>query len=185
MTEELLIKIRKESEEQIKGLEKYNKYARLRNLLAEEEEVKASLGLPYTRNMHLPEKTEEQIIMEIYKKYERFIDEKDTNDIYVYYSTYMPSNYTYDEIEDGAPHQIEVSYSHPDATHRYYYNLESLDVESVNIEDQSTFEQSHTVLYVDNFYKLQEDFIVTAVRESEEKALSKILKNKTKKKCKD
>lgn len=185
MTEELLIKIRKESEEQIKGLEKYNEYARLRNHLAIEEEVKASLGLPYTRDMWLPEKTEEQIIMEIYKKYERFIDEKDTNGVYVYYSTYMPSNYTYDEIEDGAPFEIEVSYENPSATHRYYYNLEGLYVERVNIEDQSTFEQTHTVLYVDNFYKLQEDFIVTAVRKSEEKALSKILKNKTKKKCND
>lgn len=176
MTEELLIKIRKESEEQIKGLEKYNKYARLRNRLAEEEEVKASLGLPYTRDMYLPEKTEEQIIMEIYKKYERFIDEKDTNGIYVYYSTYMPSDYTFEDIMQGAPYQIEVSYNHPDATHRYYYNLEGLYVESVNIEDQKRFEETHKVLYVDNFYKLQEDFVVTSVRESEEKALSKILK---------
>lgn len=121
--------------------------------------------------------------MEIYKKYERFIEEEDTNGIYVYYSTYMPSNYTYDEIEDGAPFEIEVSYENPNATHRYYYNLEGLHVESISIEDQQKFEATHKVLYVDNFYKLQQDFIVTAVKESQEKALSKILKNK--KKCKD
>ena len=176
MTEELLLKIRKESEEQIKGLQKYNEYARLRNHLAKEEEIKESLGLPYTRDMYLPEKTEEQVIMEIYKKYERTIDEKDTNGIYVYYSTYMPSDYTWDEIEDGAPLEIEVSYENPNATHRYYYNLEGLNVERVNIEDQKKFEETHKVLYVDNFYELQQQFILTAVRESQEKALSKILK---------
>ena len=177
MTEELLLKIKIESEEQIKGLDKYNEYARLRNRLAkEEEEVKASFGLPYARDMYLPEKTEEQVIMEIYKKYERFIEEEDTNGIYVYYSTYMPSDYNLEEIMQGAPFEIEVSYDDPNATHRYYYNLEGLYVESVNIEDQKHFEETHKVLYVDNFYKLQQDFIVTAVKESQEKALSKILK---------
>lgn len=176
MTEELLLKIRKESEEQIKGLDKYNEYARLRNRLAKEEEVKASLGLPYTRDMYLPEKTEEQVIMEIYKKYERFIEEEDTNGIYVYYSTYMPSDYDFEDIMQGAPYQIEVPYNHPNATHRYYYNLEGLHVESISIEDQQKFEATHKVLYVDNFYKIQQDFIVTAVKESQEKALSKILK---------
>lgn len=181
MTEELLLKIRKESEEQIKGLDKYNEYARLRNHLAKEEEIKASFGLPYTRDMHLPEKTEEQVIMEIYKKYERFIEEEDTNGIYVYYSTYMPSDYDFEEIMQGAPFEIEVPYNDPNATHRYYYNLEGLHVESVNIEDQKEFEETHIVIYVDNFYKLQQDFIITSVKESQEKALSKILK----KKCKD
>ena len=176
MTEELLLKIKKEAKEQIKGLQEYNEYARLRNHLVKEEEIKASFGLPYTRDMHLPEKTEEQVIMEIYKKYERFIEEEDTNGIYVYYSTYMPSNYTYDEMEDGAPFEIEVSYENPNATHRYYYNLEGLHAESVNIEDQRKFEETHKVLYVDNFYELQQEFILTAVKESQEKALSKILK---------
>lgn len=128
----------------------------------------------------MPEKTEEQIIMEIYKKYERYIEEKDTNGIYVYVSTYMPSNYTYEEIEEGAPYQIEVSYSHPNATHRYYYNLEGLNVESVNIEDCREFEQTHIVLYVENFYKLQKEFILTAVKDSQEKAVNNILKKNKK-----
>ena len=88
----------------------------------------------------------------------------------------MPSNYTYDEIEEGAPLQIEVPYNHPYATHRYYYNLEGLHVESVNIEDQKEFEEKHKVIYVDNFYKLQQEFILTAVKESQDKALSKVLK---------
>lgn len=175
MTEGLLLKIRKESEEQIKDLQKYNEYARLRNSLAKQEEIKASFGSPYTRDMYLPEKTEEQIIMEIYKKYERFIEEKDTNGIYVYVSTYTISDYTFEEVMQGAPYQIEVPYDNPNATHRYYYNLEGLHVESVNIEDIPAFEQTHTVIYVDNFYELQKEFILTAVKETEEKALRKVL----------
>lgn len=126
--------------------------------------------------MYLPEKTEEQIIMEIYKKYQRFIEQEDTNRIYVYVSTYMPSEYSVEEIDEGAPLQIEVPYDDPNATHRYYYNLEGLYVEEINIEEQKEFEQTHTVLYVDNFWELQQDFIVTSVRESQEKSLSKILK---------
>lgn len=183
MTEELLLKIKKESEEQIKSLQEYNEYARLRNRLAKEEEIKASFGLPYTRDMYLQEKTEEAIILSIYRKYERFIEEKDTNGIYVYYSTYMPSDYDFEEIMQGAPFEIEVPYNHPNATHRYYYNLEGLHVESVNIEDQKIFEETHKVIYVDNFYELQQDFIVTSIKESQEKAISKILKKQ--KKCKD
>lgn len=41
MTEDLLIKIKKESEERIKGLDEYNEIARLRNKCAKEEEIKA------------------------------------------------------------------------------------------------------------------------------------------------
>ena len=44
----------------------------------------------------------------------------------------MPSDYIYDEIEDDA--LFEVSYENQKDTRRYYYNLESLDVECVNIE---------------------------------------------------
>jgi len=176
MTEEILKKIKIESEEQIKELDKYNKYARLRNKLAEIEEIKASLGLSYTRDMYLPEKTEEQVIMEIYKKYERFIEEEDTNRIYVYISSYMPSDYTIEEIEEGSPYQIEVPYDDPRATHRYYYNLEGLWTECINVEDCPTFEQTHTVIYVDNFYELQKKFILTAINETEQIAVSKILK---------
>ena len=176
MTEEILKKIKIESEEQIKGLDKYNEYARLRNKLAEIEEIKASLGLPYTRDMYLPEKTEEEIIMSIYKKYERFIEEEDTNRIYVYVSSYMPSDYTIEEIEEGAPYQIEVPYDDSRATHRYYYNLEGLWTECINVEDCPLFEQTRTVIYVDNFYELQKEFILTAINETEQIAVSKILK---------
>jgi len=59
-----------------------------------------------------------------------------------------------------------VPYNHPNATHRYYYNLEGLHIECINIEDQKVFEETHKVLYIDNFYKLQQDFILTSVKES-------------------
>lgn len=111
--------------------------------------------------------------MEIYKKYERFIEEEDTNSIYICVSSYMPSHYTYEEIEEGVPYQIEVPYDNPFVTHRYYYNLEGLHVEIVNIENIPEFEQTHIVIYTENFYKLQREFIVEAVRYSQEKVLRK------------
>ena len=46
----------------------------------------------------------------------------------------------------------------------------------MNIEYCREFEQTHTVLYVENFHQLQKEFILTAVKESQEKAVSNILK---------
>ena len=117
--------------------------------------------------MYLPEKTKEQVIMEIYKKYERFIEEEYKNKICVYISSYMPSDYTSEEIEEGASYQLEVPFNAPRAIYRYYYNLEGLHVEGINIENCSIFEKTHTVLYVDNFYETQQEFILTMVRETQ------------------
>lgn len=176
MKEELLIKIREESRKEISTMEEYNQYANRRNQLAEIEEIKAVLGLPHNDNLYLPTKTEASIIMSTYKKYAKLIEEKDTNDIYVYISTYMPSEYSYEEIEEGAPLEIEVDIDNPRATHRYYWNLEGLHSERVNIEDIETFEMTHQVIYVDDYEKLQTEFIIMAVKESQEIAVNKILK---------
>ena len=90
MTEELLTKIRDEAQKEIDMLDKYNEYADRRNELANIEEIKRTLGLPYTRNMILPRKTEAGIIMAIYDKYVSHISEEETNGIYVYTGSYMP-----------------------------------------------------------------------------------------------
>ena len=49
-------------------MDKYNEYADRRNELANLEEINKILGLPYTRDMYLPRKTEKGIILSIYKK---------------------------------------------------------------------------------------------------------------------
>ena len=57
MTEDLLKIIRDESQKEISEMDKYNEYADRRNELANLEEIKRILGLPYTRDMELPRKT--------------------------------------------------------------------------------------------------------------------------------
>lgn len=175
MTEEMLQKIKTEAKNEFSKLNEYNNYARVRNKLAIEEEIKASLDLPYNSDMYLPEKTEVDIIMSIYKKYANQIEETETNNIYIYAGTYKISEYTIEELEEGYPFELESVINDLKATHRYYYNLEGLFSVSVNIDECQEFEQTHIVIY-GNFYKLQQDFIITAVKESQEKAVSKILK---------
>jgi len=176
MTEEILTKIKEEATKEISTLGEYNKYAKRRNELAEIEEIKKSLGLPYNRDMYLPPKTEKSIILSTYKKYLSHIEEKDTNGIYIYIGTFMPSGVSEEEFEEGFPLDTQVDMNDPRATHRIYWNLEGIWSKSINIEDCEEFEKSHIVLYVDNFYNVENEFIITAVKESQEQAISKILK---------
>ena len=178
MKEDLLQLIRDEANKEIKGLDQYNQYADLRNKKAIEEEVKMQLDLPYTRNMALPRKTENGIIMNTYQRHISKIEEEDTNQIYVYIATYKDNNPTIDEIEDGAPFKTEVDYNDPEAEYRSYWNLEGIWSHSIPISECSEFERTHTVLFVDNFYKLQQEFVTTAVKETQAKALEKVLKRK-------
>ena len=176
MKEELLKRIRDEAQEEINGLSKYNEYADKRNEIAQFEEIKRILGLPYTRNMEFPRKTEKSIIMSTYDKHVACIEENETNGIYVYVGSYMPSNYSYEEIEDGAPFEIEVDYNDPRAMDRRYFNLEGVWGKTINISDCEEFERTHTVIFVDDFYELQTEFIMTAVKENQEEAVKKVLK---------
>ena len=93
MTEEFLKMIRNEAKKEIVGLKKYNEYAKLRNQLAEQEEIKKELGLSDRGDLWLPEKNEEDIIKSIYQKHIGEIEEEDTNEIYYYDGTYK---YVYD-----------------------------------------------------------------------------------------
>lgn len=180
MKEELLKIIRDESKKEIINLKSYNAYVRFRNKLAIEEGAKELLGLPHNRNLELVEKKESDVIMHVYKKYLSYIEEKDTNGIYVYMGSYMPtdtSDYvSYVDATDEAPFEMEVDINDPRATHRRYWNLEGVWAKSIAIEDCDEFERTHTVIYVNNFYGLQREFIMMAVNESQEVAVSKILK---------
>ena len=176
MTEELLKKIRDEAQKEIDEMDKYNEYADRRNEIAVLEEIKKMFGLPYNRDMYLPRKTERGIILSTYKKYAVYINKEDTNGIYVYIGSYRPSDFTIEEIEDGAPFEILVDYNDPRATDRRYYNLEGIWCESVSVEESDEFEKTHTVIFVDDFDNLQSEFIMTAVKESQKQAVSKVLK---------
>ena len=178
MTEELLRIIKDDANKEIATLKEYNEYADLRNKKAQEEEIKKRFGLPYNPNLALPRKTETGIIMNIYQKHLSKIKENETNGIYVYIATYKPNNAPDYEIDDGAPFDIETDYNDKDATHRSYWNIEGIWSVQLPINECQEFEKTHTVLFADDFYQIQQEFITTAVKENQEKAVAKVLKIK-------
>lgn len=68
MTESLLQKIRKEVEEEILALSKFNSSAKSRAKIEEEENIKKSLGISNQTIIAPAEKTETDVIMEVYRK---------------------------------------------------------------------------------------------------------------------
>ena len=62
------------------------------------------------------------------------------------------------------------------ATDRRYQNLEGVWGHSFSIEDSNEFERTHTIIFDTDFYELQNEFIMTAVNENQENAVSKVLK---------
>lgn len=178
MKDEILVKIREEVNKRLETLDKDNEYARRREEIELEEEIKKNLGLPYNGSIGPVEKSEEDVIMEVYKKYEKDINDVETHNIYIYDSSYVALDLTLEMIEEGYPFQVEVEFSDPRTTHRYYYNLEGLFVESVNIEDVEEFEKQNIVIYGVDYSKLQREFICDCVRNSQADAVSKVLKLK-------
>jgi hypothetical protein len=178
MNSEILLKIREEVNKRLETLDKDNEYARRREEVENEEEVKKILGLPYNRSIGPVVKSEEDVIMEVYNKYAKEIEEHETHCIYVYDSSYVALDLSLEMIEEGYPLQVEVEFDDPRVTHRYYYNLEGLFVESVNIEDVEEFEKQNIVIYGVDYSKLQREFICDCVRNSQAEAVCKVLKLK-------
>ena len=178
MKNDLLLKIREEVDLRLSTLDKDNEYARRRDEIEKEELIKELLGFLSNRSIGPVVKSEEDVIMEIYNKYAKEIDEVDTHGIYIYDSSYKSLDLSIEMFEEGYPLQVEVDFDSPDVTHRYFYNLEGLFVESVNIEDIEDFERQNIVIYGVNYSKIQREFICDCVRNSQAEAVSKVLKLK-------
>lgn len=116
--------------------------------------------------------TDQDIILSIYKKYIVQIKENDTNKIYVYMGTYIQDYYDQSECSFDK----EVDMNNPNATHRIYRNLEGLLEKCIKIEDCDVFEKNNIVLFVDDFYEIEKEFLSTSVKENQEKAIQKVLK---------
>ena len=182
MTEELLTKIKQEAKKEIGLLKEYNEYARLRNQLAEQEVIKKELGLLYRNDLWMPEKTEDGIIMSIYQKHIGEIEENDTNEIYYYDGTYKyiyGNLFKYDVVE---PLEELVDRNDPEANFRRYSNIEGVYSYTFSLEDADEFERTHTVIYNEeadiedsSHYQITDDFVITAVKENQEKEKSLIL----------
>ena len=110
--------------------------------------------------------------------YAKEIEEHETHGIYVYDSSYVALDLSLEMIEEGYPLQKEVEYDDPRVTHRYYYNLEGLYVECVNVEDIEEFEKQNIVIYGVDYSKIQREFICDCVRSTQAEAVSKVLKLK-------
>ena len=89
MNSDILLKIREEVSRRLETLDKDNEYARRREEVENEEEVKKILGLPYNRSIGPVVKSEEDVIMDVYNMYAKEIEEHETHGIYVYDSSYV------------------------------------------------------------------------------------------------
>ena len=115
------------------------------------------------------------------------IDE--TNNIYVYMGTFERSNEC--DIVHG-PNDYRVNKDDPKADYRIYRNLELASYQNdyeieVPIKKCEVFEKEHTVIYpqgtclYDRYYnQLKDEFFETAISESQEKAVERVLAKRKK-----
>ncbi len=174
MKEDILRQIKDEVSDKLSKLDEYNTHARLINKKVEENNKKyLSRGLPLHDSAFIPEKTRYDVIFETYKKYIKSILPEETNQIFVYLGTYKPNNST-DEFDSF---DIETEPKYPNASYRRYADLEGLWEEQVPIEKCEEFEKSHTVIY-DDYNKLLKEFLISSICDSQDKAVSRILRRK-------
>lgn len=175
MQEDILNKIREKRREAQPIIEEYNNRARIENELAKQERAKKELGLPYIEGLGRPIQDEDDVIMEIYKGYRREIEEDDTNNIFVYIGTYKSLSPSFNQVEAGAPFEELVDRDDPEADFRVYNNLEGIWSYRFSIPESLEFERTHTVLFPNFFEDALEDFVLTSVKDSQEKAVSLVL----------
>lgn len=97
----------------------------------------------------------------------------ETNNMYVYIGTYV---HTYVSFS-GRVHRVE--YNSPCADYRWFINLEcACDYIQIPIDQSPEFEKNHSIIYFNNtnFYKIQEEFILLAVKYGQKEACDQLLK---------
>lgn len=111
----------------------------------------------------------------------RYIKIKESNNIYVYMGSFL-ENYECD-IEDG-PKDYMVSKDNPNAYYRVYRNLELNSYQEgyevgVLAAECEKFEQENIVIYPEetkcSYMDLRKDFFKTAISDSQENALKKVI----------
>lgn len=180
MREDILNQIKNEIENKLLDNEKYNATVKRIKDLEKNRYVKEYinlLGLPISRQDFIIDDTD-SIVSEIYSKYINKIGESDTNRIYVYLGTYRYST-TSDVVSLG---DDRVSYDDNRADYRVYQDLEQRSSIVVNIKDCKSFEENNTILnpnsYFKNqeYYRMQKEFFIAAVKDGQDAAKKRILK---------
>lgn len=181
MKEELLILLKEELKKQKLEKEEQNKKVRRIKELLKEPNVREYVELINSIDGKIKQNTlsDEEMILLIYRRYFHKIEEKDTNNIYVYLGTYAHSYET--DIIHGS-NDFRVNYDSPGAAYRSYINLEQLYEECIPIKYCDGFEKDHIILNPKSaltqtqYYKIQEEFFVKAVKTNQESAKKMILK---------
>ena len=180
MREDTLTQIKNEIENKLLDDEKYNATVKRIKELEKNRYVKEYinlLGLSISRQDFIIDDTD-SIVSKIYSKYINKIGESDTNRIYVYLGTYRYSS-TADIVSLG---DDRVSYDDDRADYRLYQDLEQLASLVVNIKDCKVFEENNTIINPNGYfksreyYKIQKEFFITAVKKGQEAAKKRILK---------
>lgn len=97
----------------------------------------------------------------------------ETNNMYVYIGTYMHPYVSF----SGRVRRVE--YTSPYADYRWFTNLEcSYDYMQIPIDKSPEFEKNHSIIYFNNtnFYKIQEEFIILALKYGQKEACEQLLK---------
>ena len=184
MKEEMLQSIKKDYENQkelrdntIKSLEKLKE---LENNEIVKEYLNLKEKLQLLKYERIINQTDTEIINTLFRR--NMYSNKDTNEIYVCLGSFKLDN-VYD-IEHG-PSDFRVRRDDPTAEYRIYKDIENENYIQLAIDKCEKFENTHkviipkTILTDKYYYELQKEFILTAVEEGQEKACQKILaKNK-------
>lgn len=180
MKEDTLTQIKNEVEITKLNIEKNNEMVKKIKELEKNRYVREYLslvGLSNTKQKFITD-TDDEIISQIYDKYIHRIDERDTNGIYIYLGTFRYSS-TADIVSLG---DDRVSYDDDRADYRLYQDLEQLASLVVNIKDCKAFEENNTIINPNGYfksreyYKIQKEFFITAVKKGQETARRRILK---------
>ena len=180
MKEDTLTQIKNEVEITKLNIEKNNEMVKKIKELEKNRYVRDYLslvGLSNTKQKFITD-TDDEIISQIYDKYIHRIDERDTNGIYIYLGTFRYSS-TADIVSLG---DDRVSYDDDRADYRLYQDLEQLASLVVNIKDCKVFEENNTIINPNGYfksreyYKIQKEFFITAVKKGQETARRRILK---------
>lgn len=181
MKEDTLTQIKNEVEITKLNIEKNNTMVKRIKKLEKNRYVREYLslvGLSNTKQKFITD-TDDEIISQIYGKHIHRIDERDTNGIYVYLGTFRYS----DEIDIvHSSCDIRVKYDDDRADYRLYQDLEQLASLVVNIKDCKAFEENNTIINPNGYfksreyYKIQKEFFITAVKKGQETARRRILK---------
>lgn len=180
MKEELLLEMKAEAERMKERYRQHNENVKRIRQLEKDPAVKEYLQLMETFNCEPQyiKKSLDEIIASNYSKHLYHIKQGDTNGIYVFLGTYR-YNREIDIVHGSTDYR--VADNDPKADYRLYHDLEHHFPEQVVISRCEQFERDHIVIMPNTlsdseYYKIQREFFVKAVKTDQEKAKKMILR---------